>query len=129
MLQKKIVVPGKSGESEFVQRITSDDPEERMPPKGDRLTVKEVALIKAWIDQGLPWEEGFTFKASAYVPPLKPRRPALPAARDGRDHPIDRILDAYSLKHRVSPSAPLDDVAFIRRLFLDVIGLLPAPEE
>src|SRR2546425_9496130 len=62
ILKAKVVVPGKSAESELVKRITNDDPEERMPPKGDRLTTKEVALFKAWIDQGLPWQEGFTFR-------------------------------------------------------------------
>ncbi|HEV3202861.1 MAG TPA: DUF1549 domain-containing protein, partial [Gemmataceae bacterium] len=129
ILQAKVVVPGQSGKSELVERITSTDAEQRMPPKGDRLTAKEIALIKAWIDQGMPWQEGFTFKAKAYVAPLKLLRPALPPARDGRDHPIDRILDAYYLQHKVPAPPALDDVAFIRRLYLDVIGLLPAPEE
>jgi hypothetical protein len=129
ILQSKVVVPGKSGQSELFQRITSDDPDMRMPLKGNRLTAKEVGLFKDWIDQGLPWQEGFTFKVSAYVAPLKPRRPSLPAAREGRDHPIDRFLDAYYAEHRVTPPAALDDVAFIRRLYLDVIGLLPAADE
>jgi hypothetical protein len=129
ILQARVVVPGKSGQSELVKRVTSTDPEFRMPPKGDRLTAKQIDLIKAWIDQGLPWQEGFTFKSSVYVAPLKPRRPALPAARDGHDHPIDRILDAYYAQHQVSPPAVLEDGAFIRRLYLDVIGVLPTPEE
>jgi hypothetical protein len=97
-----------------------------MPSKGERLTAKEVGLLKAWIDQGLPWEEGFSFKAGAYAAPLKPRRPKLP---DGDDHPIDRLVNAYWTRQRVQPPAELDDVAFVRRLYLDVIGLLPAPEE
>ncbi len=78
VLRAKVVVPGKSGDSELVKRITSRDPDERMPPKGERLTDKEVALLRAWIDQGLPWQEGFTFQANAYTPPLQPRRPVLP---------------------------------------------------
>src|SRR6476660_5154207 len=57
LLKAKVVVPGKSGESELVKRITSNDPEARMPPKGDQLTAKEVSLVKAWVDQGLPWQE------------------------------------------------------------------------
>src|SRR5262249_41592146 len=129
ILKKKVVVPGKSGDSNLFKRITSTDLDERMPPKGDRLTAKQVELMKAWIDQGLPWEQGYTFKASTYVPPLKPRRPALPPARAGREHPIDRIIDAYLAQHKVSPPPPLDDAAFARRLYLDVIGLLPAPAE
>jgi hypothetical protein len=129
VLKSKAVVPGKSAASELVRRITSGDPETRMPNKGQPLTAKEVDLLKAWIDQGLPWQEGFSFKGSDYVAPLKPRRPTLPAARDGRDHPIDRILDAYYLQHKVPPPPALDDTAFLRRLYLDVIGQLPAVEE
>lgn len=129
ILKKKAVVPGKSGQSELVKRITSDDADLRMPPQGARLTAQEIELVKTWIDQGLPWQEGFTFKASAYVAPLKPRRPPLPAARNGRDHPIDRIVDAYYAEHKAAPPEPLDDTAFMRRLYLDIIGLLPAPTE
>src|SRR5262249_20759101 len=110
-------------------RVTSDDPEFRMPPKGDRLTAKEVALLKAWIDQGVPWQEGFTFKLAAYVAPLKPRRPSLPPAQAGRGHPIDPILDVYYQQHGLNPRAALEDAAFMRRLYLDVIGLLPTTEE
>jgi hypothetical protein len=129
ILKSKTVVPGKSGQSELVKRISSDDPDVRMPQKGKPLPAKEVALIKAWIDQGLPWEPGFSFKGSTYVAPLKPRRPVLPPARAGRDHPIDRILDAYFAKNKVPTPAQADDATFIRRIYLDVIGLLPSPAE
>jgi hypothetical protein len=129
LLRKKVAVPGKSGESKLYKRITSKDPEERMPLKADPLLAREVELLAAWIDQGLPWQEGFSFKAATYVAPLKPRRPVLPPARPGREHPIDRILDAYDAAHKLEPPAPLDDAAFLRRVYLDVIGLLPTPAE
>jgi hypothetical protein len=129
ILQAKVVIPGKSGDSEIIKRITSDDPEKRMPPKGNRLSAREVELIKRWIDQGMPWEEGFSFKLGTYVAPFRPRRPVLPPTREGREHPIDRILDAYYAQNKVSLPAALDDRAFIRRLYLDVLGLLPAGEE
>jgi hypothetical protein len=129
LLKAKVVIPGKSGDSELIQRVTNKDAEKRMPPKGDPLSAKEVALLRAWIDQGVSWEEGFTFKAGTYVAPLKPRRPTLPPAREGLDHPIDRILDAYYTAHKVEPPALLDDAAFARRVYLDLIGVLPVPEE
>lgn len=129
LLKTGVALPGKSGESELLRRVSTNDPGQRMPPKGKPLTAREVSLLRAWIDQGLPWEKGFSFKASTYVPPLKPRQPALPPARAGREHPIDRILDDYFARHQVQPPAPLDDTAFVRRIFLDVIGLLPAPED
>src|SRR5947209_18064690 len=95
ILKAKIAVPGKSSDSELLKRITSDDPDERMPPKGNRLSANEVDLIKAWIDQGLPWQPGFSFLGSGYFAPLKLRKITPPPAQPGHTHPIDRILDAY----------------------------------
>jgi Protein of unknown function (DUF1549)/Protein of unknown function (DUF1553)/Planctomycete cytochrome C len=129
MLKSEAVVPGKSGESELIDRVISDDPKFRMPSEGKRLTADEIARLKAWIDQGASWEPGFTFKRPGYTAPLKLRRPKLPRARDGREHPVDRIVDAYFASKQVTPPVPLDDRAFARRLFLDVIGLLPTPRE
>ncbi len=126
ILRAKVVVPGKSSASVLMRRITSNDPEKRMPPKGDALTAKQVEQVRAWIDQGFSWQEGFSFRGNSYIPPLKPRRPTLPT---GTNHPIDRLVDAYYAQHKITPPPPLDDVAFLRRLFLDVIGLLPATEE
>src|SRR5262245_53682770 len=126
LLRKKAATPGKSAESEMIKRVTSDDKEVRMPPEGERLTAKEVATLKAWIDEGLAREPGFSFKAQGYLAPLKPRRPAIPA---GTGHPIDRILGAYFAANKVSAPPPLDDAAFVRRVYLDIIGLLPAASE
>lgn len=129
VLKSKAVVLGKSGASELVKRITSNDPDKRMPPKGAALTAVEVAKLKKWIDNGLPWEDGFTFKASRYVAPLKPRRPELPPAQNGRDHPIDRIIDAYFAKNKLTPPGPAEDAVFLRRVTLDLIGQLPTAAE
>jgi hypothetical protein len=114
---------------QIIGRVTSTDADERMPPKGPALTAKEVATLKTWIDQGLPWQVGFSFAKSTYVAPLKPRRPDLPPAHDGLENPIDRVVDAYFRLHKVSWPQPLGDAAFARRLYLDVIGLLPTPEQ
>jgi hypothetical protein len=123
---KKAAVPHKAADSELIRRVTSADPDERMPPEGPRLTEKEVRTLRTWIDAGVPWEDGFTFKARSYVAPLKPRRPSLPP---GSAHPIDRILGVYFAKHKLSAPPPLDDAAFARRAYLDLIGLLPAASE
>jgi len=128
LLKSKVALPGKIKDSDLLHRVTSKD-KDRMPPKGDPLSPKEVALLTAWIEQGLVWEPGYTFKRGAYVAPLKPRRPELPPARPGVEHPIDRIVDAYFTKNKVTAPQPLDDIAFLRRVHLDLIGLLPTPEE
>ncbi len=123
-----VLALGDSKKSLMMHLVTSDDEDERMPPKGDGLNEKEVAILAAWINAGAPWEPGFTFKQSGYEPPLKLKRPKLPAAQDNRTHPIDRILDAQLTKTKVARPAALDEAAFVRRAHLDITGLLPSPE-
>ncbi len=121
-------VPDQSARSELIRRVTSRDTDERMPPEGPALSAEQVALLTRWIDAGLPWQVGFAFQGAAYEPPLRPRRPELPAPRDGRSHPIDRLVDAYLVEHQRPRPAPLGDAQFLRRVSLDLIGLLPTPE-
>jgi hypothetical protein len=123
-----VLTPGKSKESLIMHLVTSDDEDERMPPKGPGLNEKEVAVLAAWINAGAPWEPGFTFKKRAYEPPLKLTRPKLPAPQNKREHPIDRILDAHLAKTKVARPASLDEAAFVRRVHLDLTGLLPTAD-
>jgi Protein of unknown function (DUF1549)/Protein of unknown function (DUF1553)/Planctomycete cytochrome C len=123
------VVSGKSAQSAMIASILSSDPDEQMPPKGKRVPAEQVALLKQWIDEGIAWQEGFTFKKPAYEPPLQPRMPTLPAVVDGRSNPIDRILDAYLAAKKLPRPAAIDDATFMRRAYLDLIGLLPTPKE
>jgi len=113
----------------ILEVITSDDEDTQMPPEGDRLTVKEVATLKAWVMGGAKWEPGFSFKKPAYEPPLRPRNPELPTAVDNRTNPIDRIIDHYLVDKKLTRPPPLDDAGFLRRAHLDLTGLLPAAGE
>ncbi len=125
----KVVIPGNAGKSLFIELILSDDDTEYMPPKGPRVSPEEVTVLKKWINDGMDWEPGITLSEANWEPPLKPRTVTLPAARNGRTHPIDRLLDAglVELKQPLPPRAT--DAAFLRRATLDVIGLLPSPED
>ena len=129
MLKSKSVVPGKAAVSELFKRVTHADADLRMPPMSDPLPAKDVATLKKWIDEGAVWEAGYSFKPPAYIAPLKPRKVALPVAVKGREHPIDRIVDAYFTASKATPPQALDDAAFLRRVHLDLVGQLPAPSE
>ena len=122
------LVPGASATSELVARITSDDPDYRMPSDGEPLPPEAVAVLKAWIDEGAPWEPGFAFKGTAWEPPLALREVVLPPAVDGRTNPIDRVVDAALAAHGVPRPPRCDDRTFIRRASLDLVGLLPEPD-
>lgn len=121
-----VITKSSAEKSRLIEVILSSDTDEQMPPKGDRLSAAEVASLKRWIAEDLPWEEGFAFKKPSYEPPLAPRRPELPAASGpGRDHPIDRILDKYLADHQKPQPGDIDDATFARRAALDLTGLLP----
>ena len=121
-------VAGKAAASEFLKRVRATDVDSRMPPEGPRLTAVEMAVLERWVDAGLPWEDGFSFGNRGYEPPLAPRRPDLPPAIQGRDNPIDRILDTELAKSGSKAPERVDDATFARRVHLDLVGLLPEPE-
>ena len=120
---------GKAELSRFLEVLQSDDKSERMPPKGARVPEEQIAVLRDWINGDLAWESGFTFGKEAYEPPLKPRRPELPPVAGGRQNPVDRLIDAYFRENKINRPAPLDDASFIRRVMMDLVGLLPSPEE
>ena len=122
------LVAGKSAESEIVARVTSDDPDYRMPSEGKPLPPEAIAVLQQWIDEQAPWEPGFAFKGTAWEPPLRLREVSLPPAQDGRTNPVDRLVDAYWQAQGIARPARADDRTFIRRASLDLVGLLPDPD-
>ena len=126
LLESETVEVGKGDASELYERLISDDEELRMP-KGGKLAADEIAKLKKWIDDGLPWEEGFTFKDKVYKAKLPLRRPTLPDAMNGRSHPIDRFADAYFAEHAIDRTSTVTDELFVRRAYMDLTGQLPEP--
>ncbi len=120
---------GNSTGSYLVRLISGTDPDTIMPPEGDVLKPEQIGLIRAWIDQGLAWEAGLSlgrFKEAS----LAPRRPDLPEppAQD-LTHPIDRFIGVYLGGQGPDLHKLVPDAIFARRVYLDVIGLLPTPEQ
>lgn len=119
---------GKPSDSKLIELILATDPELQMPPKDQaRLSVAEVAVLKKWIADDVPWDDGFSFAPVAWDPPLKPRRPELPPILDDRENLVDRILDADLAAHQVARPESVDDAVFLRRVSLDLVGVLPEP--
>lgn len=123
---KPFWVVGKSSESQLVERITSTDPDEQMPSKGERLTDEQIGLLKAWIDQGAVWPDGM--KHWAFT---KPARPELPVVKNKgwSRNAIDAFILARLEREKLAPSPEADRAMLIRRLSLDLTGLPPAISE
>ena len=118
------ITPG-DAESEVVVRIFSDDDETVMPPaeSGKKLSQEEKALLADWIKQGAKWQQHW-----AYEPPRQ--HDVVPKTNESSpwiDHFIrKRLVDADK---SLLPSFPADKVTLVRRLYFDLIGLPPTPEQ
>jgi len=117
----RAIVPGDPEASELLARVRSHDPDERMPPpelNKPGFTADEIATLTAWIKDGAEYQPHWAF--------LPPERPDI--AQDRAAHPIDFFVDR-ALKEAGLEAAPeADPHTLLRRLHLDVTGLLPDPE-
>lgn len=125
-----VISPGHPEESEMIRRLLLPrDDEESMPPKGKSISEEEIATLQLWIKLGAPWPENADEKSVYRVAALEPRMPGLPPDQPGLANPIDRFVDVYFKENKISWPAIVDDNLYIRRVYLDIIGLLPTPEE
>ncbi len=125
------IVPGKSADSLLIQLVSGQDADRIMPKKGKRLTPEQIGILRAWIDQGAKWPDKFVIAdpSKPKPAPLEPREVKIPAAHDGLTNPIDLLLEPYFAEHKITPGKIVEDRVFARRVYLDVTGLLPPPEE
>jgi uncharacterized membrane protein/mono/diheme cytochrome c family protein len=126
----KVIIPGNTEESELIRRISlPKNHKDVMPSKGKLLSSEEIQLLRLWVEKGAPWPDGVAQQSVYRVAALAPRKPDLPPAKPGLENPIDRWVDDYFQQNQLSWSEPIDDRTFLRRVNLDIIGLLPTPEE
>lgn len=125
-----VIVPGSPEESELFKRINLPaDHKDVMPSKGKKLAVKDIETIRFWIAKGAPWPEDGSKQNIFRVAKLEPRNPALPAGSDGLSNPVDLWTNQYFKKNKIAWPAVVDDRTYLRRIYLDIVGLLPSPED
>ena len=120
----KVIVPGSADESELYRRITLPiNHDEVMPKKGKVLKKIEIDLIKLWINNGAHWaDKALKIFPEAALALEKPTLPDVPS----QTHSVDKLVSHYFQEHKIKFPQLVDDRTFIRRVFLDVIGLLPS---
>lgn len=122
-----VIVPGDPGKSELIRRVTLPaGHKDAMPTKGKRLSESEVAVLKFWIEKGAPFPD--KEKSIYRVAEMAPKTPAIPAATGDIVQPIDRFVNVYFQKNQTKWVPAVDDRTYIRRVYLDVVGLLPPPD-
>ncbi len=123
-----ILVAGNPEKSDMIRRVKLPfGHDDAMPTKGKRLSKEDVAMLEYWIQQGAPWPSG-PEKSLYRVAALEPRMPTIPKAMSGLNQPIDLFVNDYFKKNKISWQKSVDDKTYIRRVYLDVTGLLPSPE-
>ncbi len=123
-----ILVAGNPEKSDMIRRVKLPaGHDDAMPTKGKRLGKEDIAMLEYWIQQGAPWPTG-PEKSLYRVAALEPRMPALPKATAGSSQPIDLFVNDYFKKHNITWPRSVDDKTYLRRVYLDVTGLLPSPE-
>ena len=124
------IVPGEPDSSELLFRVGNDDPKLRMPPPGSNrtpLSSEEQALVREWIEHGAKYEPHWSF-----VPPQRPPLPDSKSDAKSKDWcrtPIDRFILERLEQEGIAPGPDAAPEALLRRVFLDLTGLPPTPEE
>ena len=122
------IIPGHPDQSELIKRIQSHDPHHLMPqsPQGEAkpMAPADIAVLTEWIKEGAVYRPHWAFD--------QPIRPALPAVAENQvqaKNPIDDFILARLQKAGMRPSPEASKEVLIRRVTLDLTGLLPTPEE
>jgi hypothetical protein len=128
-----VIIPGAADKSELIQRISADDDAVRMPPEGARLSKEEIALLRAWIDQGATWPDQWagSEEESSHWAFQQVERPPVPVIKesDWVKNEIDPFVIAQLREQGIQPSPEADRSTLIRRLSLDIRGLPPTLDE
>ncbi len=123
--RSQAIVPGNPAASEILKRITSTDPDVMMPPpvaKKAKFSAAEIELLTRWIQEGAEYQGHWAFLPVRNSPPPVVKHPWI-------KNPIDQFVAARLLSAGLEPSPEADRATLIRRLSLDLLGLLPSPED
>ncbi|MBS1574071.1 MAG: PSD1 domain-containing protein [Bacteroidetes bacterium] len=123
-----IIIAGNPEQSELIRRIKLPRGDnDIMPATGDPLTKEEIALLEYWVKIGTPWpKEGS--QSLYHIAPMAPRSPELPPITNGLVNPVDRFVNVYFNNNNITWQKSVNDRIYIRRVYLDITGMLPPPD-
>ncbi|MCA9028634.1 MAG: DUF1549 domain-containing protein, partial [Planctomycetaceae bacterium] len=120
-----VLTPAKPEQSELYRRITSVDPDERMPPENARgsLSPDEIDLIRRWIEQGAEYSGHWSFQPVKMV--------TVPDVGDTSwpNCEIDQFILRRLREEGLEPADTASRETLIRRLTFDLTGLPPTLKE
>lgn len=129
---KAAIVPHDAKNSPLVRYISGDDKDMVMPPaqsNAPRLTPDQVATVRAWIESGAAWPEDANTKTQNPLDWWSLKPVVKPVVNPATPHPIDGFIAARLAEKGLTMSPSADARTLCRRLYFDLIGLPPTPEE
>lgn len=130
---KRVIVPGDANHSELIRRITSNDPEVRMPYKEEPLTKSEIDVLTRWINEGAEWGDHWAYVApkDVSIPDSKTLLSgfASPDESSWIKNPIDNFILQRLEEAKLKPAAEAGKATLLRRLSMDITGLPPTVHE
>lgn len=130
-----VIVPQHADESLLVQLVSGTDPDRVMPPDGARLSAQQVTVLREWIEQGAHWPDGADVanprldRARHHWAFQRLRSVAVPAQTSGTSNPVDRFIRHRLHQSGLQPGPVASARTLARRLYFDLIGLPPTPEQ
>lgn len=117
------IVPHDPNASALIHRVSAHDESIRMPPEGAPLTEPQIELLTRWIAEGAEYAPHWAF--------MTPQRPQPPDVRNPElaHNPVDQFVLAKLDAIDLNPAPPATPAKLIRRLYLDLTGLLPPVTE
>ena len=125
------IVVGKSASSHLIQLVAGVDPDRVMPPEGTPITRTQIAVLRAWIDQGAQMPAAFngSERLTTKQWSFQPLRRVPAPLDDAANNPIDAFVRQKLKQVGLQPSPKADRVTLIRRLYLVMLGLPPSPAD
>ena len=122
-IRADVIVPGDPDESWILDVVMSDDPDLRMPPKGDPLSSEEIANLRTWIENGAEYEAHWAYQNPKLAKRPKVRKRSWPSSE------LDYFILNRMEEAKFKPASKAKPAVLLRRLYLDLIGLPPSVEE
>ncbi|MBL9212926.1 MAG: DUF1553 domain-containing protein [Opitutaceae bacterium] len=123
------ILPGQGAASPLLKYIKGEVEDMRMPPEGEALSAADVAKIQAWIDAGAEWPDSASAVVADPLDWWSLRPIAAVSPPPAAPHPIDAFIRAKLAANGLTPTPAADARTLIRRLYFDLTGLPPTPEE
>ncbi len=123
--------PGDAAHSNFIKRLTEDDPELRMPYNAPPLSKEEIDVLRRWVNEGAKWGEHWAYTLPQSVPIPKPRFSwqSLFGRNEAFPSDIDYFIQAKHKAAGMTFAPEADRETLLRRLHLDLVGIPPTVEQ